>query len=113
MLRRNWDIAGQAYQHVRMAAAEVFAGWSGSRCFQPQVQSGTAVAAGSGSQPVGIKNSPPPSRRASTAGVAEWGNAAGDAVNPEVLSPGLLSAYIDPTCSDPAFLNNIFDLDFT
>lgn len=101
-----------------MAAAEVFAGWAGSRCFQSQHQAATAVAAGSGSgsgNPSGaLKQSPPSSRRASTAGPAEWGNAAGgDTVNPEVLSPGLLSAYIDPTCSDPSFLNNIFDLDFT
>lgn len=118
VLRRNWAIADQAYHHVRMAAAEVFAGWSGSRCFQPQTQAATTVAAGSGSgsgnPSVGLKNSPPSSRRASTAGPAEWVNAGGgDAVNPEVLSPGLLSAYIDPTCSDPSFLNNIFDLDFT
>lgn len=117
VLRRNWAIADQAYHHLRMAAAEVFAGWAGSRCFQSQHQAATAVAAGSGSgsgNPSGmLKQSPPSSRRASTAGPAEWGNAGGgDTVNPEVLSPGLLSAYIDPTCSDPSFLNNIFDLDF-
>lgn len=119
VLRRNWAIADQAYHHVRMAAAEVFAGWAGStRCFQPQAQpqssTNAAAGAGAGNPSVGVKNSPPSSRRASTAGAAEWVNAGGgDAVNPEVLSPGLLSAYIDPTCSDPSFLNNIFDLDFT
>ena len=104
-----------------MAAAEVFAGWAGSRCFQPQAQpqSSTNAAAGSGNPPGALKTSPPSSRRASTAGPAEWANAPGDhaasanTLNPEVLSPGLLSAYIDPTCSDPSFLNNIFDLDFT
>lgn len=121
VLRRNWAIADQAYQHVRMAAAEVFAGWAGSRCFQPQAQpqSSTNATAGSGNPPGALKTSPPSSRRASTAGPAEWANATGDnaasanTLNPEVLSPGLLSAYIDPTCSDPSFLNNIFDLDFT
>lgn len=108
VLRRNWPIAQQAYSIVRQAAAETFTACLESRCFQSNSNLPSAMKCGSnGSHP-------------STEG-AEWldtsGNLAGmpsaSAIGPDVVFPGLLSTYIDPTCSDPSFLNNIFDMNLT
>lgn len=116
VLRRNWPIAQQAYHHIRRAAADAFTTYLGSRGFQGP---GSGSSSGNGNQPATIKNSPANSRAPTQS--TEWLDAGGNlpptpapgALGPEVFSPGPLSAYIDPTCSDPSFLNNIFDLDLT
>lgn len=110
VLQRNWPIAQQAYHHVRRAAADTFMTDMGPRCFQAP---GGSSSSGNGNQPAAMKTSPA-SSRAPTQN-AEWLDPvpAPGAIGPEIFSPGPLSAYIDPTCSDPSFLNNIFDLDLT
>ncbi|ODM22765.1 hypothetical protein SI65_00354 [Aspergillus cristatus] len=111
VLKRNWSIAQHAYQHVRQAAAETFAASSGpSRWFQGH---------GSSNSSATLKNGPA-SGRSSVEG-PELLNVGGNlaAMPPtntdgqDMFSQGLLSAYIDPTCSDPSFLNNIFDMELT
>lgn len=109
VLKRNWPIAQHTYQHVRQAAAETFTTSTGSsRWFQ-----------GSNNPSATLKNAPA-SGRSSVEG-AELFNTSGNfpampstsTDGQDLLSGGLLSAYIDPTCSDPSFLNNIFDMELT
>ncbi|EAW13281.1 Zn(II)2Cys6 transcription factor [Aspergillus clavatus NRRL 1] len=102
LLSSNWPLARQAHQHLRRAAAESFTAWIESQ--HPQDAGGLAPASRNEAykDPAADHNA--------------WYNTGGQGLNADLqslFSPGLLSAYIDPTCSDPLLLNTMSDFDMT
>jgi len=105
MLRRHWPIAQRAHQYLRRAAAETFSQWMES-AYPPTSSSSSG---GGGRLPA----------TAHSSGSQTWpsGSANGVALSaneqvPGLFSPGLLSAYIDPTCGDSFFMNTGSEFDF-
>ncbi|PYI15399.1 putative C6 transcription factor [Aspergillus violaceofuscus CBS 115571] len=107
-LKNKWSVANRAHHYLRNAASETFTAWIESR--YPQA---------SGSAPPASRNDA--SSNSSTIDSSAWIVAPGipgalrsaDADVQGLFSPGLLSAYIDPTCSEPLLLHTMPDLDFT
>jgi hypothetical protein len=105
MLRRHWPIAQRAHQHLRRLASETFSLWMES-AYPATSSSGSD---GSTSLPVTAHLSGSETRPSGSAtGVARR---ASEQV-PGLFSPGLLSAYIDPTCGDSFLLNTESEFDF-
>ncbi|PYH96771.1 hypothetical protein BO71DRAFT_348315, partial [Aspergillus ellipticus CBS 707.79] len=107
-LRQKWPIANRAHQYLRCVAAETFTSWIESR--YPQTSSGV---------PSASRNEAP--SHSSSAENNAWAAIAGghglirttETDVQGLFSPGLLSAYIDPTCSEPLLLSSMPELDFT
>jgi hypothetical protein len=107
MLRQHWPIAQRAQQYLRRAAAEAFSHWMDST--DPATSS-----SGSGS---GSGTTLPVTAHSSGSGTWPSGSVTGVALPtseqvPDLFSPGLLSAYIDPTCGDSFFMSAESDFDF-
>ncbi|PYI03400.1 hypothetical protein BO78DRAFT_197530 [Aspergillus sclerotiicarbonarius CBS 121057] len=107
-LKQKWPIANRAHHYLRCVAAETFTSWIESR--YPQTSSSVLPAS---------RNDVPsnPSSTENNAWLAIANNhglaRCTDADVQGLFSPGLLSAYIDPTCSEPLLLNTMPELDFT
>jgi hypothetical protein len=102
ILSSSWPLARQAQQHLRRAAADSFTSWIESQ--HPQ---------GAAGLPSASRND---AYKDPSADQNAWYNAGGQGMNGDVqslFSPGLLSAYIDPTCSDPLLLNTMAEFDMT
>jgi hypothetical protein len=105
VLRRHWPIAQLAHQYLRRVASETFSQWMEST-YPATSSSGRG---GGTSLPVTTHSS----------GSETWpsGSATGVALPvseqvPGLFSPGLLSAYIDPTCDDSFLVNTGSEFDF-
>ncbi|OJJ70840.1 hypothetical protein ASPBRDRAFT_43695 [Aspergillus brasiliensis CBS 101740] len=104
-LKQKWPIANRAHYFLRSVAAETFTAWIESR--YPQTSNAVPLASRNGPSNLPENNA--------------WLSvvSSNDASRPAetdiqgIFSPGLLSAYIDPTCSEPLLLGPMPDLDFT
>jgi hypothetical protein len=106
MLRHNWPVAQRAHQYVRRAASEAFSHWMELGC-------SATGSSGNGAGP-GIPFTMQPSGNSAWPNVGAAGITLPDSGHvPGLLSPGLLSAYLDPTCSDSFFANPSPEFDFT
>jgi hypothetical protein len=99
VLRRHWPIAQRAHQYLRRLASEAFSQWMDST--HPATSSISSSSGGT-SLPVNAYSS---------------GSATGVALPtseqvPGFFSPGLLAAYIDPTCGDSFLVNTGSEFDF-
>ncbi|KAL5690318.1 hypothetical protein EMGR_007974 [Emarellia grisea] len=102
ILSSSWPLARQAQQHLRRAAADSFTSWIESQ--HPQGAAGLAPASRNDAY------------KESSADQTTWYSTGGQGMNGDVqslFSPGMLSAYIDPTCSDPLLLNTMSEFDMT
>ncbi|KFZ23548.1 hypothetical protein V502_01973 [Pseudogymnoascus sp. VKM F-4520 (FW-2644)] len=108
MLRRHWPIAQRAHQYLCCFASETFSQWMEST--NPGTGSTSTSSSGGGSSlPVTAHSSES----------EDWpsGSATGVALPtseqvPGFFSPGLLSAYIDPTCGDSFLVDTGSEFDF-
>ncbi|PYH40753.1 Zn(II)2Cys6 transcription factor [Aspergillus saccharolyticus JOP 1030-1] len=108
-LKIKWPVASRAHHYLRNAASETFTAWIESR--YPQISSSAPS----------VSRPDPPTSNSLTVDSSAWIVApgipgalrSGDADVQSLFSPGLLSAYIDPTCSEPLLLHTMPDLDFT